>query len=125
VVGFGLAGAARGVASGLAQVSGKATIYRGIARGHPGYSDATRGIVKARGGHDNPYLHNRGNTQSEFTSWTTNRAIAEQFAEGDGVVLQMRVDKSKLILSPDRYGESEVFLQGEVRGAKVYHIKRQ
>jgi hypothetical protein len=109
----------------LSSARNRVTIYRGVAEGHPGYEDAVRGVVKPRGGHENPYLHNEGDTRSEFTSWTTNRAVAERFTEGKGIVLQMTVDKSKLIYSPDYYGESEVLIQGPVSGARVNYIDRR
>ncbi len=95
-------------------------VYRGVARGHPGFENARRGIATPRGGHRNPYLHNKGDTMSEFTSWTTDRSVAERFAGKDGVVLEMTVDKSKLISSPNRYSESEVLIQGPVSGANVH-----
>lgn len=124
-IGFGLAGASEAAAVGLSRLSSAAnrvTIYRGVGRGHPGYEDATRGVVKPWGGRSNPSLHNAGDTRSEFTSWTTKKAVAKQFAEGDGIILQMTVDRSKLIRSPDWYNEGEVLIQGSVSGAKVRYI---
>ena len=103
----------------LSGTRNRITIYRGVGRGHPGYEDAIRGIVKPWGGHDDPVLHNTGNTQSNLTSWTTDRSVAVAFAEEGGVVLQLTVDRSKLVPSPDLFGEKEVQIRGPVYNAKV------
>jgi len=102
-------------------------LYRGVASDHPGYSDALEGRAIPWGGHSDPALHNDGNTRSEFTSWTTDRSVAVDFAtnggsDPNGVVLRIpNADGPGLIRvpSPNSYHESEVLIQGPVSGADV------
>lgn len=58
-------------------------------------------------------------TKSKFVSWTKKREIAKRFAGHDGVILEIQADPSCLILTPDKYGEAEVLIQGKIHGAKV------
>jgi hypothetical protein len=90
-----------------------------VAEDHPGYPDALDGNAFPRGGHEDPFLHNAGNTQSEFTSWTTDRGVAQDFAGDNGVVLEKQFSPPEMIRSPDRFGESEVLIKGPVTGARV------
>jgi hypothetical protein len=106
------------------------TIYRGVHSQHPALAEARAG--KALPGHVNgivtPEQHNDGgfSDESPYTSWTTRREVAEYYAcrrsGGYGVILIKTVKRAELIPSPDRMGEGEVFLQGEVAGAQVEEI---
>jgi RHS repeat-associated protein len=115
-----------GVGEELFEVEGVAadgegiTLYRGVASDHPGYQDALNGNANPIGGPASAVEHNAGNTSSEFTSWTTNPSVADWYAGGyDGVVLQKTFGADELIGSPDKYGESELLIQGPVSGANV------
>ena len=55
-------------------------LFRGVSEDHPAFSNALRGIVKPRGGQASALEHNLGDTLSPFTSWTTDPAIARDFA---------------------------------------------
>ncbi|GLL08360.1 type IV secretion protein Rhs [Dactylosporangium matsuzakiense] len=99
-------------------------LYRGIPWGHEGYADATKGTAIPWGDHEDSALHNGGTTDSVFTSWTTDEQIATDISEegnGPGIVLRVkRADVAgQITASPDIYGESEVLLKGDVRGANV------
>lgn len=68
-----------------------------------------------------PWAHNVGNTNSQYTSWTTSREIADEAANADGpggVTLVDREHPDNLVKSPDIYGESEVLREGKITGAK-------
>lgn len=106
------------------------TIYRGVHSQHPVLAEALAG--KAVPGNVNgavtPDQHNDGgySDQSPFTSWTTRREVAEYYARrrsgGHGVILAKVVKPHELIPSPDRMGEGEVFLRGEVAGCQVEEV---
>lgn len=73
---------------------------------------------------------------SPYTSWTTNPAVAENFAlrpNGSGVVLETTVPISRTVASPNLkqvvliqngqiVSESEVLLQSIVTGARVTRV---
>ncbi|MBN2249391.1 MAG: hypothetical protein JW682_03515 [Campylobacterales bacterium] len=61
----------------------------------------------------------KGDTKSQFTSWTTDRNTAKRFSGRDGVILESKFTKEQQITSPDNYRESEVLIQGTVKDAKV------
>lgn len=88
------------------------------------YDDAAQRTVRPLGGHSDPALHNRGNNQSEFTSWTTDESIARDAvdeANGPGIVLRIpNADgpEHERVPSPDIYGESGVLIRGPVFGAR-------
>ena len=63
--------------------------------------------------------HNKGYTNSPFTSWTTDRGVAESFAGKGGVVLEKQVPWNRTVWSPDYYNEDEVLIQGPVLNADV------
>ena len=87
----------------------------------------TTQTLKAASGpprHSSPYQHNSGNTQSVFTSWTTDPGMAHAHAMPGGVVLKKTVPTSSLIESPDIFNESEVLLEGIVSGAEVIPFAR-
>jgi hypothetical protein len=68
--------------------------------------------------------HNMGDTRSVYTSWTTDPALATERAGPGGVVLQQTFPASRLVTSPDLFGEGEVLVTGPVRGASVTPIPK-
>jgi RHS repeat-associated protein len=101
-------------------------IYRGIPEGHPFYQDALEGIATPRGGHADPAAHNGGNTDSIFTSWTTDLdGVARDAAEEMGYPgIVMRLPKSsvpsdRIVDSPDIYDESEILIAKKIGGADI------
>lgn len=139
-VGTALVGAKAGSGGKTAPATPESTmtLYRGVNETHPGFSNATEGVVLPRGGEATAAQHNAGNTNSPFTSWTTNPAVAENFAlrpKGSGVVLETEVSTSNVVKSPSakevylkqspgvKVNEAEVLLKGEVSGAKVKKVK--
>jgi hypothetical protein len=105
-------------------------IYRGVHSQHPALAEARAG--KAVPGNVNgtvtPEQHNDGgySDQSPYTSWTTSKKVAEYYAcrrsGGHGVILAKTVRRADLVPSPDRMGEGEVFLRGEVAGSQVEEL---
>ena len=101
------------------------SLFRGVPHGHPGYEDAGNGIARPWGGHADPALHNGGNTQSVFTSWTTDKSIAREVAsEGNGPGIVLRIPNADgpgytRVASPDVYDEAEVLIRGIVNDAEV------
>jgi len=96
------------------------TVYRGVHAEHPQLPNALRGSAEPIGGHSNPLWHNQGDDASVFTSWTTDRSVAEWFASQrgpGGVVLEQSVPRSSLVTSPDLLGEFEVLRVGPINGA--------
>ena len=97
-----------------------ATVYRGVHGNHPQFQNAINGKASPWGGHADAALHNAGNNQSVFTSWSTDYKTAVDFAlqEGPGgVVLKQTVPRSSLITSPDVFSEFEVLRMGPIEGA--------
>jgi RHS repeat-associated protein len=103
-------------------------VYRGIHGGHPDLPNAYNGQANPIGGHSDPARHNEMFNDSEFTSWTTDRNVAVDFAtrwgDGGGVLLEQSVPRSSLIKSPDVYRESEVLRLGPVSGATPTILQR-
>jgi len=98
------------------------TVFRGVKSSHARFQEALKGVAKPRSpilGHTDPVRHNLGDTRSKFVSLTTKPEVAKRFARGDGVILKSRVQKSKLVPSPDVFDEGEVLLRGEIKDAQV------
>ena len=98
------------------------TLYRGVGVDHPGIIQAYNGVAIPRGGMATPAEHNRYNTRSMFTSWTSSRQVADwraNLAGNGGVVLKKSFRQSELIWSPDIFAEAEWLVFGIVTGAKV------
>lgn len=62
--------------------------------------------------------------QSESPWFTTDRAIAEQFAGKSGVILETTIEELQargvnVLASPDLFGESEVLVEGSVDNLRV------
>jgi len=70
-------------------------------------------------GYATPAEHNAGDTASPYTSWTTDVDVARDFAGEDGVILRIRRSGQNLVPSPDAFNESEVLIQGVIRGAEI------
>jgi hypothetical protein len=123
----GIGGAGEGAAATEEAADGAADageyLYRGVHSTHPGFADAQQGIAVPRGGPATAYEHNALNdTQSEFTSWSTSRDVAEGFRDGSGVILRIdraAISSSRLVESPDIYDELEVLVRGAITGATV------
>jgi len=97
-------------------------LFRGIGEGHPGFDDALRGVARPRGGFSSALLHNLGDTRSPFTSWTTDADVARRFAGERGLLLRIPNGPGggyRMVPSPDLFGESEILIEGTVRGAEV------
>jgi RHS repeat-associated protein len=109
------------------------TLYRGVNESHVFYEDAQAGIVRPSGGTATPLEHNTvpgATLNSPFTSWTTDPAVAENFAlrpGGQGVVIEAKVPVSQITPSPNLknvlliqngqiVSESEVLVRGLVQG---------
>jgi len=117
------------------------TLYRGVNQSNANFAQQSTGVVSANRGWwqfwkpvSTPLEHNiapGGTIFSPYTSWTTNPAVAENFAlrpGGSGVVITVQVPSSRIIISPNiktviliqgggEVSESEVLLQGTVKGS--------
>ena len=118
-----------GTVNGEATVVGETTsLYRGVAEGHPGYSNATKGIANPRGGTATAEAHTGGVTTSNYTSWTTDPQVARNFAlEGPtqkGVLLQATVPKTSVFQSQTSilFEEAEWLRTGSTSGANVTYV---
>lgn len=115
-----------------------ATLFRGVNSTSPGYENALEGIAKPRGGSATALEHNTLTTESNFTSWSTNPDVAENFAlrtSGEGVVLTAKIPGSQLVKSPNLksvnliqspgtiVSESETLVKGTVNGASVRNVQ--
>ena len=113
-------------------------LYRGVNNTSPAYTAAKKGNVSPRGGNASALEHNLGNTESIFTSWTTDIKVATNFAlrpSGKGVILTADILKSKLVKSPNQktinliqspgkvISEAEILVKGNITNANVKEIK--
>ena len=115
----------------------KIKLYRGINESHIGYNDALKGTSKPRGGNASPLEHNLGNTNSNYTSWTTDPEVAKNFAlrpNGKGVVLEIEIPKNQTVHSPNLkevvliqsgklVNEAEVLVPRTITNAKVNPVE--
>ena len=101
-------------------------LFRGVTTGHPGLADAHEGTAYPIGGHSDPIEHNDGNTNSIFTSWTTEwgtaRFFATKYGQG-GVILTADIPASQIVASPNTYDEHEVLVVGPVLNANAKWTK--
>ncbi|WP_186377221.1 DUF6531 domain-containing protein [Curtobacterium pusillum] len=111
------------------------SIYRGVNESHHAYEAATEGSAWPGDilGHSDGRAHALGMTEdSNLTSWTTNRSVAERFASdgsgqgvltpgGRGVILSTTMEEHahRIVPGPDALGESEVLIRGVVSDVKV------
>ena len=113
-------------------------LYRGVNNTSPAYTAAKKGNVSPRGGNASALEHNLGNTESIFTSWTTDIKVATNFAlrpSGKRVILTADILKSKLVKSPNQktinliqslgkvISEAEILVKGNITNANVKEIK--
>ncbi len=104
------------------------TLYRGVDSLSPGYASALDGVAAPIGGDATALEHVLGNTDSEFTSWTSDFGLAEQYAtqqSGTGIVLEQTFPKSSVTSIPastTTFGESESLVRGCVSGCSVIKV---
>ena len=70
------------------------TLWRGVTSTHPGFADATEGTAYPRGGLGSVFDHNLGETETEWTSWTSDEGWARAYATRGGVpgiILEVKV----------------------------------
>lgn len=104
------------------------TLYRGVSANHPDYKNALNGMAVPAMlmpvGHNSAELHNAGNNNSIFTSWSVFKTVANYHASKNapyaGLVLMKRFRISQTVPSANQFGdEGEVLVPGIVTGAKV------
>jgi hypothetical protein len=109
----------------------RVTLHRGVSSTNPiegMYEQALLGNAFPRGGHSDPVRHSGGDTQSIFTSWTTDPDIAADKATTNGrvhgVVLTATFPLNRVTRShiPIAEREKELLVIGPVTGASVKHI---
>ena len=127
---------AKGVAA-TASTEGSITLYRGVNSTSPAYENATQGTAIPKGGNATAVEHNGGNTNSPFTSWTTNPEVDKNYAlrtSGEGVIMEAEVPISQTVKSPSAkdvvlkqgggmVNEAEVLVKGTFWGVTVTPIK--
>lgn len=118
----------------VAQPKRNIVLWRGVpsttAAGtpHPQYAAALEGRVVPWGGHADPALHNLGDTQSVFTSWSTEEGWGRWYGadklQTDGALLELHLSESdpRIVASPDAHGEREVLIRGSLDGVAVTRI---
>ncbi|MEV8595029.1 RHS repeat-associated core domain-containing protein [Streptomyces sp. NPDC052012] len=110
-------------------------LYRGVSVESPAFDNATRGIAIPRGGSASMRAHHDGNTDSPYTSWTTSKQTALQYARGaaegrsdlPGVILQAKLPLGQpvypsFMISDELWEGNENLVEGIVQGAKVYFV---
>lgn len=103
-------------------------LFRGVDSAHPGYANALAGMAIPRGGNASAIEHAQGETDSPFTSWTSDFGVAESFAtreSGSGVILSYTFPPGTAFPSPGNrmgFAESEYLVPGPVLGAGVIPI---
>lgn len=110
-------------------------LYRGVSVESPAFDNATRGIAIPRGGSASMKTHHDGNTNSIYTSWTTSKQTALQYARGaaegrsdlPGAILQVKLPLGQpvypsFMISDDLWEGNENLVEGIVQGAKVYFV---
>ncbi|MFF6881434.1 RHS repeat domain-containing protein [Streptomyces sp. NPDC012474] len=110
-------------------------LYRGVSVESPAFDNASRGIAVPRGGSASMRTHHDGNTNSIYTSWTTSKQTALQYARGaaegrsdlPGVILQAKLPLGQpvypsFMISDDLWEGNENLVEGIVQGAKVFFV---
>ncbi|WP_309733692.1 hypothetical protein [Chamaesiphon sp. OTE_75_metabat_556] len=109
-------------------------LWRGVDSKHLGegvYGRAQQGIAKPQGGHSNAADHSLGETDSVFTSWTSDISQARYHAtkrSGQGIILEKNFDLSKTKyvrsdVADALYQENEFLIRGTIFGAKVIKVE--
>jgi RHS repeat-associated protein len=122
------------------------TLYRGVSSEAKGflYFYASQGIAIPRGfeqvattwgPHSDIEAHTGGDNLSIWTSWTTDKTVAYDFATGNafynnenripGIILTKQFRVTEVIPNPYTLGESEWLVPGIVSGAKIEYISPQ
>ena len=109
------------------------TLYRGVASDSPAYEDALEGAAEARGGPANALDHSLGDTNSPYTSWTSDYNVATRFATNngtsDGVILTKTFAPGEAAqVAPNveqMMEESEYLVPGRVTGASTVKVPFQ
>jgi len=127
----GVKGLAEGGIKGLFKFGAKAgleegsILYRGVARNSVhDVQQALGGAIVPRGGTASAFEHvNEGMTNSLYTSWTTDKSVAQGFAGSNGVILQVnRSAISNIIIDTSTFSrlpaEKEILIKGPVYGVK-------
>jgi len=120
------------VAEEIADYEG-VTLYRGVASDSPAYEDALEGTAEARGGSASELDHSLGNTDSPYTSWTSDYDVASRFATNggtsDGVILTKTFAPGEAFpVAPNveqLMEESEYLVPGRVTGASTVRVPFQ
>jgi RHS repeat-associated protein len=107
------------------------TLFRGVASNSPAYEDALNGTAIPRGGPATMIDHIAGDTDSPFTSWTSDYDIALGRATDNfsipGVVLTNEFQAGTAVPIPANleafFGESEYLTQEPVTGATVQRVR--
>ncbi len=96
-------------------------VYRGMSQNHKRFKEALLGKAPPRGGHASAAEHNIGNTDSPYTSWTTNPKVADGYAGEKGAVLIVDLEdfEGSWEMSPDVFREDEILIKGAVENATV------
>lgn len=114
-------------------------LFRGVPHDHFFYDLAEIGIAEAFDpieGHNNPVEHRDGNTNSVYTSWTTDINVAINFATTDtygepccGIILAKKMDLAsknitdvRNLLGGDLHDESEFLVEKIVEGCVIYPV---
>ena len=118
------------------------TLYRGVSSDYTTatkremYNNAKFGVaipLGEEGGHDDPDLHAKGNNNSIFTSWTTDKKVADKFARGSGgkypgVILSKKFKFGEAYpntsQAAQKANEGEWLVPGIVTGANVAKVKK-
>jgi len=117
------------VAEEIADAEGL-TLYRGIGSDSPAFEDATQGIAVPRGGNASLLDHSLGNTESEFTSWTSDYEVAlfraTNNGERSGVILTNTFPNGAAIQASESVEavmqESEFLVRGRIVGASPKRV---
>ena len=133
--GFGIGMAANSdvplpIGGGFAAVE-EQTLFRGVASDSPAFANAQLGIAVPRGGAASTLEHSLGNTESNFTSWTSEHSTAVQFATNkgmtSGVVLTKTFPRGFAIPAAPSIEEimmeSEHLVPSRVTGAAVTPVR--
>ncbi|MFH8804894.1 RHS repeat-associated core domain-containing protein [Streptomyces sp. NPDC017936] len=114
--------------------NGGTTVYRGVSEvsgetggANPAFDDAVEGIARPRGGNSTPEMHHLGMTDSDYTSWSIDPAVAIRAATrggNSGVVMRGVIPSGRTHVhvndqpwvEDDLRGEFEVIIQGVMQG---------
>lgn len=117
------------------------TLYRGVSSEASGsmYFYASQGIAIPRGfeqvattwgPHRDMEAHAGGDNYSVWTSWTSDKSVAHNFATGNafyvngipGIIMSKQFKLSEAAPNPFTLGESEWLVPGVVYGSKVQYV---